>query len=432
MKIAVVGLGYVGVPVAAAFADAGFDVVGIDIEPAKVEAIKNGRSPLEGEEPGLAELVARAASSGRLRASGSYSECDDAEFVIVAVETPIDDVTHDPQFRALRSALSALGPHLKRGAIVSIESTVAPGTISGLVKPVLEKRSGMREGRGFHVVHCPERVTSGKLLHNLYNLDRVLGGRSPKAMRAAVAVYEKILKGTIHVTDWITAEISKTAENAYWDVQLAFANELALICEELGANAYRVRELVNTSPYRAVLVPGTGVGGHCIPKDPWLLVSRSVQMKPVLIPAAREINEFMPRRTAHLAEEGLRASGRRVKGARIAVLGLTYKEDTDDCRNSPALVVVRELRRRGADVRIHDPHARSVRGYDVLRDLDAAVRGADAVVVATAHTAYRKINWTRVGRLVRRKVLVDGRNLVDGVAFVRRGWVYRGIGKGRF
>ena len=432
MKLAVVGLGYVGVPVAAAMADAGLDVVGIDIDPSKVVAINAGRSPLKGEEPGLGDLVSRGAASGRLRASGRYAECDDADFVIVAVETPIDDLTHDPQLRALRSALASIGPHLKRGAIVSIESTIAPGTMASVVKPILEKRSGMREGRGFHLVHCPERVTTGKLLNNLYTLDRVLGGQRPAAIRKAVTFYGIIVKGKVHVTDWVTSEISKTAENAYWDVQLAFANELALICEELGADAYRVRELVNTSPFRAVLVPGAGVGGHCIPKDPWLLISRSLHGHPVLIPAAREVNDFMPTRTAQLVEEGLLASGRKVKGARVTVLGLAYKENTDDVRNSPALAVIKELRRKGAEVRIHDTHVESTRGYEVLRDLDAAVRGADAIVVATAHDPYRRLNWTRLGRLVRRKVFVDGRNVADGHRLVRRGWVYRGIGKGQF
>ncbi len=432
MKLAVIGLGYVGVPVAAAFADAGVDVVGIDIDSSKVNAVNAGRSPLEGDEPGLPDLVARGVALGRLRASQDYAECEDADVVIVAVETPIDDGTHDPQFRALRSALASLAPHLKRGAIVSIESTVAPGTTAGVAKPILQRRSGKKEGRGFHLVHCPERVTVGKLLHNLVHLDRVLGGRSPAAMERAVRFYHLVVKGTIHTTDWVTAEISKTAENAYWDVQLAFANELALICEELGADAYRVRDLVNTSPYRAVLVPGAGVGGHCIPKDPWLLVSPNLNVKPVLIPAAREINEFMPLRAAQLVAEALVASGRRLKGSLVVVLGLAYKENTDDCRNSPAMAAIRELRRRGADVRIHDPYARSARGYEVLRDLDAAVRGADAIFISTAHREYANLDWSRLGRRVRRKVLVDGRNVVDGASLVRRGWVYRGIGKGEF
>src|SRR6058998_2655741 len=220
--------------------------------------------------------------------------------------------------------------------------------------------------------------------------------------------------------------------NAYWDVQIAFANEVALISEELGVDAYRVRDLVNTCPYRMMLIPGAGVGGHCIPKDSWLLVSPAVQSKPELIPTAREVNDFMPRRMARIVEEALAAAGRKIKGARVAVLGFSYRENTDDTRNSPAKTMIQELRRRGADIAIHDPFARSERGYAVLRDIKAATKGADCIALVTAHDAYRKLDLKALGRRMRHLALVDGRNLYAGPDVVKMGFVYRGIGKGQF
>jgi len=321
---------------------------------------------------------------------------------------------------------------VKRGALVSIESTLAPGTMEGVVRPALQRGSKRTVGRDLYLVHCPERLTTGKLLHHLAELPRVLGANDAPSTRKALAFYGRFVKAEIHPTDWTTAEVVKTAENAYWDVQIAFANEVALISEELGVDAYRVRELVNTCPYRMMLLPGAGVGGHCIPKDPWLLISPAVQSKPELIPTAREVNDFMPHRMARLVEEALAASGRKIKGARVAVLGFAYRENTDDTRNSPARTMIQELRRRGADVAIHDPFARSERGYAVVRDMKAATKGADCVAIVTAHDAYRKLDLKALRRRMRHAAFVDGRNVYAGPDVVKIGFVYRGIGKGQF
>lgn len=432
VRVVVIGLGYVGVPLAAAVAATGARVVGVDIDAKKVASVNAGRSPLRGKEPGLTALLKEQVEERRFRATLDPADAANADVVAVCVETPIDSSTHDPSYKALKTALASIGPHLKRGALVSIESTLAPGTMATVVRPALERASKMKVGRDIHLVHCPERLTTGKLLHHLTELPRVLGANNPKAVRRGVAFYQRFVNAEIHPTDWTTAEVVKTAENAYWDVQIAFANEVALISEELGVDAYRVRELVNTCPYRMMLVPGAGVGGHCIPKDPWLLVSPAVQTKPELIPTARAVNDFMPRRMARLVEEALAAAGRRVKGARVAVLGFAYRENTDDARNTPAKEMIKELRRRGAEVVIHDPFARSERGYTILRDLKAAVKGADCIAVVTAHGAYRAIDMKALRRLIRRRVLVDGRNLFEGPEVARAGFVYRGIGKGQF
>jgi len=431
MKVAVIGLGYVGVPVAAVLASKGIRVVGIDIDPRKVERVGAGATPLEGYEPGLAELIAEGAASGLLKATTDYDAMADADAVVVSVETPIDDATHDPEYKALRSALRSIAPRLHKGALVSIESTVAPRTMTGLVRPILERGSGLRAGRDFHLVHSPERVTAGKLLRNLTTLDRVIGAEDARARRAARTLYSQISSGALHDADWVSAEITKTAENAYRDVQIAFSNEVALICEELGANAYRVRELVNTCPGRDMLIPGAGVGGHCIPKDPWLLVSPVIHQKPVLIPTAREVNDFMPTRMAQLVEEAMREVGRRIRNSQVAILGFAFRENTEDSRNSPAIPLIRELRRRGADVTIHDPFAKSLRGFTITRDLGAALRGADCLALVTAHDDYRTLDLKKLRGWMRHRAIVDGRNVFDG-SEIKRGFSYRAIGKGEF
>lgn len=432
VKVAVIGLGYVGVPLAATVAATRATVVGVDIDSKKVEAVNAGRSPLRGREPGLRDLLREQVSKRRLRASLDSEDAANADVVAICVETPIEPSSHDPSHKALKAAIAAVGRHLKRGALVTIESTLAPGTMESVVRPALERASKMKVGRDVHLVHCPERLTTGKLLHHLTELPRVLGANDRVALRKGLAFYRRFVRAEIHPTDWTTAEVVKTAENAYWDVQIAFANEVALISEELGVDAYRVRELVNTCPYRLMLFPGAGVGGHCIPKDSWLLVSPAIQTKPELIPTARAVNDFMPRRMARLVEEGLSASGRRIKGARVAVFGFAYRENTDDTRNTPAKEMIQELRRRGADVVIHDPFARSERGYTILRDIKAAARGADCVAVVTAHDAYRKLDLKLLRRGMRRRVIVDGRNVFAGPEIVKAGFVYRGIGKGQY
>lgn len=432
MKVAVIGLGYVGVPLAAAVAATRASVVGIDIDAKKVAAVNAGRNPLRGHEPGLSDLLKQEVGNGRLHASLDPADAAGADVIAVCVETPIEPTTHDPTYKALKVALAQVGPHLKRGSLVSIESTLAPGTMEKVVRPWLERASGMKAGRDFHLVHCPERLTAGKLLLNLTTLPRVLGANERVAVRKATAFYRRVVESEIHATDWTTAEVVKTAENAYWDVQIAFANEVALISEELGVDAYRVRELVNTCPFRSMLVPGAGVGGHCIPKDPWLLVYPAVQTKPELIPTARAINDFMPRRMARLVEEALAASGRKIKGARVAVLGFAYRENTEDARNTPAKEIVQELRRRGAEVAIHDPFARSERGYTIARDLKAVTRGADCIAIVTAHEAYRKLDLKALRRTMRHRVVIDGRNVFAGPDVVKAGFVYRAVGKGQF
>ena len=320
-RLAVIGLGYVGLPVACEFARIGFDVVGVEFQRERVDTINAGISPITGMEPGLQELVAEVVGSGRLRATWDYRMLADRDVVLICVETPVDE-NNIPRYEALRAALSQLGPVMKFGALVIVESTIAPGTMRGIVLPLLEASSGKRLNQGFYLGNCPERVMPGKLLANLHRVSRVVGGMTPETAQTMQVLYQHIVDAAIDIADCITAELVKTVENAYRDVQIAFANEVALICEKAGGDAWKVRELVNKSPGRMMLLPGAGVGGHCIPKDPWLL-AYSVSASDLtlhLIPAAREVNKFMPFHMVELLEAGLKSAGKQISGSQILVM----------------------------------------------------------------------------------------------------------------
>ncbi len=423
--VGVIGLGYVGLPVACIFAQAGFQVIGLDVDTHKAATINAGVCPIEGKEPGLADLVAEMATAGRLRATTDYAVCQQADVVLIAVETPIDSV-HQPRYSALRAALRSLEPNLKPGAMVIIESTIAPGTTERLVRPALENHGKRRSGRDFFLVHCPERVMPGKLLYNLRKMSRVVGGDTPEAARLAHAFYRHIVEADLDLADCVTAELVKTAENAYRDVQIAFANELALICEQVGADVWGVRELVNKSPGRNVLSPGAGVGGHCIPKDPWLLAyGASDTVSARLIPAAREVNDYMPLHVAELTIEALGEAGVEIEGARVAVLGYAYLENSDDTRNSPSIPLVNRLVELGAEVTIHDPHV-----HEYQSDLEECVQDCDAVVVMVAHDEYQGVDLGKLREGVAHPVMVDGRHVFSIEQARAAGWVYRSVGNG--
>lgn len=425
-KLAVIGLGYVGLPVACAFAQAGFDTLGIDILPERVDQINSGVSPIEGDEPGLSQLLSAAVESGRLRAFSDYANLADRDVILIDVETPVDE-DHIPQYHALRAALQELGPVLQTGALVIVESTIAPGTIAGLVKPLLEESSGKCVNTDFFLGNCPERVMPGKLLANLTNLSRVVGGGTPQTAAAMCALYRHIVQADLDPADWITAELVKTVENAYRDVQIAFANEVALICEPLGGDVWRVRELVNKSPQRHMHLPGGGVGGHCIPKDPWLL-AYSVQDKVVplrLIPAARAVNDGMPGHVADILVKALAEHGIEPSNARVLVLGYAYLEDSDDTRNSPSAVLIDELKALEMVVRVHDPFVAEYSG-----DLYNIAEGCQALVLMVKHAAYRHLNFPMLASVMQTPIMLDMRNLFNPVDVTSANFDYYCLGTG--
>jgi UDP-N-acetyl-D-mannosaminuronic acid dehydrogenase len=423
-RLAVIGLGYVGLPVACLFADAGFDVLGVDVKSERVAKINAGELPMDGHEPGLAEMLSRVVRAGTLRATTAYDDLRDRDVITISVETPVDE-QHIPRYVALRSVLRALGSVLKAGALVIVESTIAPGTMARVVKPLLEA-SGKRVNEDFYLGHCPERVMPGKLLANLRGVSRVCGGETPETAEAMIALYRHIVQADLDPADCVTAELVKTTENAYRDVNIAFANQVALICEAVGGDVWRVRELVNKSPGRNMLYPGAGVGGHCIPKDPWLLSYQAQQegVQVPLIAAAREVNESMPMHVATLLEAALAEAETSLAEARILVMGYAYLENSDDTRHSPSAALVAHLRERGVEVVIHDPYVPAYQG-----DLWARAQGCDAAAVMVKHDVYQQLDLGALKDALRTPVVVDGRRVFDAEEARRTGFVYRGVGK---
>jgi UDP-N-acetyl-D-mannosaminuronic acid dehydrogenase len=425
-KLAVIGLGYVGLPVAVVFADKGFDVLGVDIKADHVSTINSGIWPFAGEEPVVPDLLQKVVKEESFRASVNYPDLVDQDVVLIAVETPVGD-DHTPKYEALKAALSGLGPFLKTGALVVVESTIAPGTMKKLVHPILEDSSGGVLGEDFHLGHCPERVMPGKLFVNLTTMSRVLGGSTPETAAVMRSLYTFITDEDLDLTDWITAELVKTVENAYRDVQISCANEVALICEALGGDVWKLRELVNKSPSRQMHLPGAGVGGHCIPKDPWLLVhgAKGLEVPLRLIPTAREINDGMPDHMADLLEKALGMEGQSIKGARILVMGYAYLENTDDIRNSPSEALLKRLVELGAEAVIHDPFVTEHQG-----ELLEKASGCHAAVVMVAHQAYKQLYLKELKVQMLNPILIDGRNVFTRRSAKRAGFKFFGIGQG--
>lgn len=421
--LSVIGLGYVGIPLACAFAAAGFRVRGLDIDPVRIRLLAAGGHPLDPAEPGLDRAVSEAVTSGRMTVATDPSTIRDADVHLIVVDTPIDGDGR-PDARPLQAACATAAAALRRGTLVVVESTVAPGTMDAVVRSAVEAGSGLRVEEDVFLGHCPERVMPGVLLRNIRSMSRVCGGSSPATAELVAALYRHVVSAELTPTDLLTAETVKTAENAWYDVNIAFANEVALICEAIGADAARVRELVNRSPGRNMLVPGSGVGGACIPKDPWLLVAAAPTVEARLIRAARGVNDSMPTHVARLVREALTRHGRAMSEARIAILGAAYRPDTRDDRNSPTAPLVRSLRADGAEVRVHDPYILEHRR--ALADIAA---GADAAVVMVAHQEYRRMDLVALRGSMRTPVLVDGRRAIDAGAARSAGFTYLAVGR---
>jgi UDP-N-acetyl-D-mannosaminuronic acid dehydrogenase len=423
--IAVIGLGYVGLPVACMLADAGFKVTGVDLKQDRVDLINQGISPIEGKEPGLSDLLSKVFTLGDFKATTDYEELNNADVVLIDVETPIDD-DHIPQYKALRSAIQSLGKVMKDGVLVIVESTIAPGTMETLVRPLIEESSGKKSGKDFFLGTCPERVMPGKLLANLMNMSRVCGGDTPEIAETMKLFYRHIVQSDLDAADLITAEITKTAENAYRDVNIAFANELALICQSVGADFLKVRELVNKSPGRNVLFAGAGVGGHCIPKDPWLLAYGAKGKADLrLIPAARAVNDSMPKQIIKILKSALDIYNKKLEDARISILGYAYLEESDDTRNSPSEKLLELLLAEKADVVVQDPYV-----LPYQQNALESIENKDAVIIMVAHEAYKDIDLMEVKQKLHLPILIDGRRVIDPTIAKQVGLDYYGIGFG--
>lgn len=435
--VAVIGLGYVGLPLAVAFAEAGLAVVGIDVDERKVDAIRRGESyvrdvpserlravaALVAPEPTAAVVPmakgsgagdAGGAQRGRIVATTAFDPLSECDAAVLCVPTPLNK-TRDPDIRYVMAAGQSVAEHLHPGMLVVLESTTYPGTTQEMLQPMLEE-TGLRVGREVFLAFSPERIDPGRQDYTIYNTPKVVGGVTPACRDAAVALYGTIGMPLVPVSSPAAAEMTKLLENTFRAVNIALVNEIALMCDKLGLDVWEVIEAAATKPYGFMkFTPGPGIGGHCIPLDPHYLAwkLKTLNYNARFIQLAGEINSEMPRYWVEKVQDVLNDAGKAVKGSRVLVLGVAYKKDIDDVRESPALDIIELLRQKGADVRYHDPYVPELVHNGVAMrsegDLGSALEAADCVVIVTDHSVY---DWDEIARQAR--LVVDTRNALGG------------------
>jgi UDP-N-acetyl-D-mannosaminuronic acid dehydrogenase len=419
--LSVMGMGYIGLPTASTFAAHGMRVVGVDINRRILSRLRNGDVHIQ--EPGLRTLVQAALGSGNLRIK---EQPEPSDAFIIAVPTPfLTDKRADMQY--VTQAANGIVPHLRAGNLVVLESTSPPRTTIDLVAPLLEQ-SGLKAGADFHLVYSPERVLPGQILRELSENARVIGGIDEPSAEAGKALYSTFVTGEILTTDATTAEMVKLMENTYRDVNIALANEFCRLADRLGVDVWEAIDLANRHPRVNVLKPGPGVGGHCISVDPWFLVEAAPDLA-ALIRQARLVNDGQP---AYVVDR-LRSALGDLKGLAIAALGLTYKPDVDDVRESPALEIARLLKQGGAELRAYDPFlpAESVDGVENEPSLEKALAGADAVVLLVDHKSLCQLKPEAVAKMMPGRLAFDTRGAWAPQAWQLAGFQFLELGGGR-
>jgi len=417
-KICVLGLGYIGLPTASLFATHGHTVLGVDVSERIVETIN--KSEIHIEEPGLFTLAQAAVKSGNLKAA---LKPEISDVYIICVPTPLtQEKAADLSY--VEMAVNSIIPLLKKDDLIILESTSPPGTCRDMISPMIEA-SGFEIGTDIHLAHCPERVLPGKILRELVQNARIIGGMTPKCAEITKALYSELVEGQIYLTDCTTAEMAKIMENTYRDVNIALANELGHLCEKLGISAWDVIELANKHPRVNMHLPGPGVGGHCISVDPWFLVDK-FQDEAKIINLARTINDGQPARVVEKVMEIL--SDRGITDPKVALFGVSYKGNVDDTRESPALEIIKELNGK-VGLRIYDPHVKGGIGYEMC-SLEEAISGADLLLIVTDHADFRFLATVELGKRMRNKILFDTRNFLDTKHYLDAGFEVHTLGSG--
>ncbi len=387
---------------------AGVDVLGVDANQSVIESLRQGKpNTVEAE---VQSLVNVAINSGKLKLASSPESCD---AFIIAVPTPVN-ADHTADLSHVRAAVAAVATVARPGSLVVLESTVPPGTVKSVVLPELRARA--QEWKDILVAHCPERVLPGATLVELINNDRIIGGLDALSAQRAAELYSIFVRGQIHLTDLTTAEMVKVMENTYRDVNIALANEFAMLSERIGVDVWEAIRLANNHPRVKILRPGPGVGGHCVAVDPWFLVGIDPE-RSRLVRAAREVNDGMPRHVVDLLLHGTKH-----ESGHVALLGLAYRAELGDTRESPALEIHRLLKQRGVDVKAHDPlvvgDVRDVANHS----LSDALTGAGSILLATDHRAFVNLDPSAITDLVAGRTVIDTRGCLDAERWQRAGF----------
>lgn len=412
-KVCVLGLGYIGLPTASILANNGLQVIGVDVNRSIVETIQRGQIHID--EPGLNTIVRAAVNSGNLTAKFRPEQAD---IYIIAVPTPTGN-NGQADLRFVISATESIVPQLKAGNLVILESTCPPRTSVDVIVPIL-KKSGLNVGEEIFLAHCPERVLPGNILHELVYNNRIIGGINDKSALAAQKLYERFVQGNIVITDATSAEMAKLMENTFRDVNIALANELCKIAFDIKLNAIEVIKLANMHPRVNIHQPGPGVGGHCLAVDPWFIVEKSEYAE--LIKLGRKINDSMPSFVVKRIEQLVEG----ISDPKITILGVAYKGNVDDTRESPATDIIRQLLEEKFTVAVFDPHVNHYQ-YD-LCDIEAAFVNSDLAVILADHKEFKYLSPEELGKLMKHKKMIDTRNCVSHEAWKAAGFFVEVLG----
>ena len=425
-KICVLGLGYIGLPTGSTFATHGVEVVGVDINPQVIDTLRNGG--LHIHEPGLRTLVGAALGSGNLRIS---DQPEPADAFIIAVPTPFQS-NKQADLSYVISAAKAITPHLAQGDLVVLESTSPPRTTTDIIAPILNN-SGLIAGEGYHLAYSPERVLPGHILRELIENARVIGGINPCCAEAGKELYKIFVRGEIILTNATTAEMVKLMENTYRDVNIAIANEFSRLSERFGIDVWGTIAIANKHPRVNILQPGPGVGGHCISVDPWFLVEAAPDITE-LIQAARHVNDEQPLKVVNLIRETIRKEKRvsDLRGTKLTILGLSYKADVDDVRESPAIAVARLLNDAGATVYAYDPYLidYNLDDISVSSSIEEAVEDSDLIALLVPHRHFLRLQPDDIAAISPTRLIVDTVNILEKSEWQSNGFKIRSLGVG--
>jgi UDP-N-acetyl-D-mannosaminuronic acid dehydrogenase len=407
-------MGYIGLPTACMLAINGFEVLGVDISDNIINKLSNGK--LHIEEPDLEKIFLNAFNEKRLRVSKNVENSD---VYIIAVPTPINK-DNKADLSYVKNAAGMIKDYVSKGTLIILESTSPPGTTRNIVGEIISKHTKLVAGVDYYLAFCPERVLPGKIIFELINNDRVIGGIDSKSAEYAKGIYSSFVKGKMYLTDLETSEFVKLAENTYRDINIAFSNELAIICEKYGVNVWEVIKFASMHPRVKILNPGPGVGGHCIPIDPWFLIE-GIEKSGTLIEKSREVNNSMPviisKKIIEIVEK--------YENPKVTFFGFSYKEDVGDIRESPAITIHNELTRNKIKVSIFDPLV-STNKYKIL-NLEESLKGSDLLLLFVGHKIFRNIKLENISMLMRNKNIFDTRNFYNKAEVSSYGFNYFSI-----
>ncbi len=434
--VTIVGLGWMGLPLACLFADAGARVIGLDINNKVVDAVNRGECL--NQEPGLSKILKINVSKGNLKATRSFNKALlKSQVIIITVPTQVNKYGKS-DYSILERSCREIGRRLQKNSIVILESTVAPMVTERVVKPTLEKYSGLKAGKDFGLAYSPIRAMGGRVLKDVKSYARIIGALDKKSLELASAIQSVIIEEEIvKVKDLKTAEASKIFEVIYRDANIALVNELAKYCEKAGIDFMEARHAANTQPYSNLHIPSIGVGGHCLPMYPYLLLTeaKALDVPLKIVKEGRKINESMPRYSLKLIANGLRACGKSLKGSKVTILGISYRSNIKETRFSPAIELIKLLERKGCRIKVYDPkfsHSEIVKmGYKTEPTLIRAIENADCIVTSVDHKEFKNLGPKKIAPHVSRPcVIVDCAHIFNPKGVENAGLIYRGIGRG--